>query len=375
MNFKKNNGITLIVLIVTIIILLILSGVTISAITGGDGTINKAGEAKLSTEVKAEMEEIQKKIDTSASRAIRYGNFSGSADAKTIQGELKDLVTDTSMITGSGPWEIIGSKTGSKYVITKSYELVFIPTYEQLVTDSTILKGNGPWKVTSKERNTDYLVTEDHQVTLFPTYEQKEYIKSTGTQYIDTGVVPANTVDFEMTFKTDVNAMSVSSSGRETFFGSINDDSYRVIEFNFGGVKGQTYIWSWKNYQYLHGGLNSPFSTSTYNPINGLTISCINNVWKANNNIIKTDTSAGDWQDNNNSLVVFGVSRIRNQVKTIYPFYENMYLYSLKIWDNGELVRDFIPVVESGYKNEACLFDLVNEKFYYNSGTGTFETN
>ena len=91
MNIRENCGITLVMLVVTIVVLLILSGITISAITGGESTIDKASQAKLSTEAKAEMEEIQKKINTSSSKAIKYGNYSGSADAKTIQGELKIL--------------------------------------------------------------------------------------------------------------------------------------------------------------------------------------------------------------------------------------------------------------------------------------------
>ena len=142
MNIRENHGITLIMLIVTIIVLLILSGITISAITGGESTIDKASQAKLSTEAKSEMEEIQKKIDTSASKAIRYGNYSGSADAKTIQGELKNLVTDTSMITGVGPWQVTGSKTGTNYLIKQSYEVIPMPKNTGTLTEMNVQVGD-----------------------------------------------------------------------------------------------------------------------------------------------------------------------------------------------------------------------------------------
>ena len=46
---KKSKGITLVALIITIIILLILSGVTISMILGENGIINKAKNAKNNT--------------------------------------------------------------------------------------------------------------------------------------------------------------------------------------------------------------------------------------------------------------------------------------------------------------------------------------
>ena len=43
----------------------------------------------------------------------------------------------------------------------------------------------------------------------------------------------------------------------------------------------------------------------------------------------------------------------------------------VKIWDaNNELISHFIPVVKSD--GTVCMFDLVNEKYYYNDGTGTF---
>ena len=49
MKFKekqKNNGITLIALVITIIVLLILAGVTIATLLGDNGVLTKATEAK-----------------------------------------------------------------------------------------------------------------------------------------------------------------------------------------------------------------------------------------------------------------------------------------------------------------------------------------
>ena len=51
MKTNKIQGITIISLVVTIIILLILSGVTISSITGQNGILNRASEAKEKTEI------------------------------------------------------------------------------------------------------------------------------------------------------------------------------------------------------------------------------------------------------------------------------------------------------------------------------------
>lgn len=46
---KKENGITLVALVVTIVVLLILAGVSISLVLGNNGLINKTKEAKNAT--------------------------------------------------------------------------------------------------------------------------------------------------------------------------------------------------------------------------------------------------------------------------------------------------------------------------------------
>lgn len=56
---KKNNGITLISLVVTIIILLVLAGVTIAMLTGQNGVLTKAEMAKLATELSKYKEEVE----------------------------------------------------------------------------------------------------------------------------------------------------------------------------------------------------------------------------------------------------------------------------------------------------------------------------
>ena len=56
--FKKQNGITLIALVITIIILLILSGISLSAIIGNNGILNKSTQAKQQTDLSQEKEYI-----------------------------------------------------------------------------------------------------------------------------------------------------------------------------------------------------------------------------------------------------------------------------------------------------------------------------
>ena len=58
-NIKHNQGITLIALVVTIIVLLILSGVSIAMLTGSNGILTQASNAKQTTEESTEKEKRQ----------------------------------------------------------------------------------------------------------------------------------------------------------------------------------------------------------------------------------------------------------------------------------------------------------------------------
>ena len=90
---KKNNGITLIALVVTIVVLLILAGITIGTLTGENGIINKSKEAKSNTEY----DQWSEKIDLAIIDA--EGN-NRNADIDDVIEELKnkDIIDDASQV-------------------------------------------------------------------------------------------------------------------------------------------------------------------------------------------------------------------------------------------------------------------------------------
>ena len=57
-NLRKNSGITLIALVLTIVVLLILAGVSISAVFGRNGIIDKTNEAKYLTKLREYEERV-----------------------------------------------------------------------------------------------------------------------------------------------------------------------------------------------------------------------------------------------------------------------------------------------------------------------------
>lgn len=104
LNFKgrREKGITLIALVITIIVLLILAGVTIATLTGDNGILTKANEAKTRTNEKDEEEQIE----------IGYTEYL-MADQT---GEKVNFEVSEATVTGKeGDWIIKFDKTEKEY--------------------------------------------------------------------------------------------------------------------------------------------------------------------------------------------------------------------------------------------------------------------
>ena len=106
---KGNRGITLIALVITIIVLLILAGITIGTISGDNGIINNAVQAKRDTEIS----EWKEKIDVAIVKA--EGRKSNATIDDVINELIKDkIISDPSQVN-KGTGEITTNKPS--YVI------------------------------------------------------------------------------------------------------------------------------------------------------------------------------------------------------------------------------------------------------------------
>ena len=87
----KENGITLIALVVTIVVLLILAGVSISMLTGNNGIITQAQNAKNKTEEAEEKEKIQLAVLDAISKEndLTEENLQEEIDDEFGSGETK----------------------------------------------------------------------------------------------------------------------------------------------------------------------------------------------------------------------------------------------------------------------------------------------
>ena len=82
-SFKKNqNGITLLALIVTIIVLLILSGISIAMLTGKNGIYNNAVKAKKAMNTASIIEKIKLSITSAQIKGL------GKVDETELKKEL-----------------------------------------------------------------------------------------------------------------------------------------------------------------------------------------------------------------------------------------------------------------------------------------------
>ena len=97
---KKNaRGITLIALVITIIVLLILAAVTISALSGDNGILKRATEAKQKTRRADALEKIRLAVMTATTNGV------GEANLDDLKAELEKAGA-TVKTTGELPWEV-----------------------------------------------------------------------------------------------------------------------------------------------------------------------------------------------------------------------------------------------------------------------------
>ena len=181
----------------------------------------------------------------------------------------------------------------------------------------------------------------ENEVILPPLYQQVEYIESTGTQWIDSGVMSSNDDwKFILQFQRTTNTRGVFLFGNTNGFNASLDNNY-VYRATGQAITGIT-------------ASNTSFDEVV---VESLTTT---NVVKISVNGTLTTGSYSNWNYNNELGVIGGGG-----------YYQIGKYKSLSIYKNNILVRNFIPCYRKT-DNEIGLYDLVNGVFYTNQGTGTF---
>ena len=124
---KKQNGITLIALIITIIVMLILVGVTINVALNG-GLFTKAETATKQTQKAVEEEQLMTAIVTA------YNAKTGVVEKNTLQTEL----------TKQGAWQVSGEE-GGPYGVTSPKGNAYTVTKDGKITTGWVDNGDGSY--------------------------------------------------------------------------------------------------------------------------------------------------------------------------------------------------------------------------------------
>jgi len=179
-------------------------------------------------------------------------------------------------------------------------------------------------------------------------YQEVEYIESSGTQYIDSNVIPDNStglkVKFSQTSSSDDIVVGCISQTNGRFWISVYNNAKQYISFNINSNPFDC------NLNEIYNTENN-FLNSRKGKINGIDVVNINET-------LKTTT---------NSIYVFGA----NYYQQGFNLGCSCKIYNLMISQGSNVIRNFIPCYRKS-DNEIGLYDLVNNVFYTNQGTGTF---
>ena len=183
-------------------------------------------------------------------------------------------------------------------------------------------------------------------------YTQLEYIESSGTQYIDTGIFAPNgfkaVIDWEFKAFTSLANVIGADDGGSTFnFLCIGSSSTYYWQLGAGNAKDSS---------------TKPKVNTRYN---------IN---------VSTERNSAYLEINNESLLTYTNSNSRT-TRNLFIFAENekgtakyfssAKIYSCKIINNNSVVRDYVPAKRNS-DGAIGLYDLTSKTFFTNDGTSKF---
>ena len=210
-NLRKNNGITLIALIVTIIILIILAGISIGTLTGDNGIIKQAQTAKTETE----RSDIEEKInviviDNSKEREMDKDKLINDFENKLPDG--KEIVDSDNLI----------------YIIYPEYSFeVDIETGDVKQTEIERVEDETPWELAGSGTEEDpYLIESIEDLVAFSNSVNN------GNEYRSKYIKLTTDLDFNLPFSYDNPKTKVS------------EKTNRIIEEDSNGTELKTFLTS-----------------------------------------------------------------------------------------------------------------------------------
>lgn len=195
-------------------------------------------------------------------------------------------------------------------------------------------------------------MSEVEQMILPEGFKRVEYLQSTGTQWIDTGIIPNNETGLYLKAHR-INGGNLIPAGART-----DDIRFYPPRFNIDSLNIE---YGWENYHLL--GYRNTSDNLSYNS------------WL---NFYNTRKASIQTQSNFHETTLD--TSLPSLSHTIYIFDWNYNgsatthwvgkIYEVKISQGENIVRHFIPCLDND--DVPCMYDLINDEVYYNEGTGQF---
>ena len=222
---KKQTGITLIALVITVIVLLILAGVTIAALSGDNGILQRASEAKENTEESSTKEKIQVEIMSSLDN---NGNLELSKLKENINKNMHGEVF-------GDKFPIIVKYNGYTFKVdangfiygeeeVKSGDILQNPSlyYGSIVSNYTINQNiqdeNIQWKIFYADKENIYLITSD-------------YVKNSNIPNGKKGSTILKHGDYNGSFDTVLSDYNGANDIKEQKIRNLNTDYFEINDY------------------------------------------------------------------------------------------------------------------------------------------------
>lgn len=303
-------------------------------------------------------------VSSSTSSVSRWGNQSitGSWGIEANKRYLIEVSEAGYFINGNQVW----SPTANTF--TTGYNMLLFATYNsanrfkgkiyscKVYEGGTLardlvpaLDDDGVACMLDKAHNTYFRNVGTGTFTAGTSFQAVEYLESTGTQFIDTGV----NVDANLQTNIEFAMAEVSTTTSSYLFGCSGTRRYYV-----GQHSGGAWWCASSSNEYLQFGTAD---TSKHNAVYN----------DYNKNIIFDGTTIAQTKAFYTVSSCFGFSENNGSGRPL-NLNTKQRIYSLKLSHrtNGTVYRDLIPALDSN--GEPCFFDTVSNGYFYNMGLGTF---
>ena len=195
------------------------------------------------------------------------------------------------------------------------------------------------------------------------TYIKLDYIESIDTQYIESEYKPtSNTgiyVDFQYT----------STTGTQRLFGIESSTNINnTISYSFY-IYNNRFMYAYQNN--IANSVNTNVIADTGKHTISFNKSNDKKLYIDNGNTYSGNLSGNPTNSSTQNIYIMANNRINTNA---VDSYSKVRIYSFQIYESGTLVRNYVPAKRNS-DNELGLYETINDVFYENSGTGSFNTN